>query len=104
MTTILCPACDAPILVAASSRWGGQLEAFDPEPGLGDHCDTRLSDDLTHATGAGAAVANLIGKIPLYRKHLWTCPQAMRVPAGKALPAIGGYSHKTSTGWGTIRE
>lgn len=82
--TRTCPACNQPILVVASSRWGGTLLPFDPEPGTGRHYDTMLSADLSHVTASMG---------PLYRGHVWSCLEGLKVPLDKALPGWGGYQH-----------
>lgn len=96
MTTSPCPACDAPILIADGSRHGGIRMPFDPEPGIGDHYDTQLAADLSHVVRSAAAAGNLKGRIPLYRAHMWTCTQGMRIPADQPLPMLQGYSHKAA--------
>lgn len=91
MTEITCPACDRPILVVNASRWGGMRLPYDPEPGIGEHCDTMLAADLSHVIAASPAAK---GTIPLYRNHRRSC--TLKVPMDRALPDIGGYSHSRS--------
>ena len=87
-----CPACDASVLLVAGSRRGGTPTAFDPDPRTGaDGYDTKLSDDLSHVAVPGAA--HLMGHWPLYREHsVMTCPQGLRVPAGRSCPSWAGYA------------
>jgi hypothetical protein len=87
-----CPACEAPVLLVDGARQGGTKQVFDPVPGTGPHYDTRLSDDLTHVAAPAAAAQNLKGRMPLYRSHRWSCPNQLKVPAGKKCPSWGGYS------------
>lgn len=95
MTTLPCPACGEQVLVVDSSRWGGTLEAFDPVPVKGGgRYDTHLSNERSYVVGAGQQVAHLIGRVPLYRRHSWTCAERMLVPMTRALPGWGGYSHR----------
>lgn len=69
---------------------------FDPEPGSGEHYDTMLSADLGYVSKPAAATSNLRGRVPLYRAHMWTCAQGMRIPADRPLPVLQGYSHKAA--------
>ena len=69
---------------------------FDPNPGSGEHYDTMLAPDLSHVSKPAAATSSLRGRIPLYRAHMWTCAQGMRIPADRPLPVLQGYSHKAA--------
>lgn len=91
-----CPACAVPILVTEGSRHGGQLEAFDPEPGTGPRYDVLLAPDLSCIALSSVGAGHLKGSVPLYRRHQWSCAEGMRVPMTRALPGIGGYSHKAA--------
>lgn len=97
-----CPACGAAILVVDGSRHGGQKEAFDPDPGNGDRYNTKLSADLSCIDIPAAGAGNLMGRIPLYRSHRWTCTAQMRIPSDRPLPRIGGYSHKAAARKGDV--
>ena len=81
-----CPACGELILVAAASRWGGHDLPFDPDPGIGPGYDTALAPDLSHVIPSAAGL--------LYRNHKRSCPNDLKVSMDRALPGIGGYSHK----------
>ncbi len=94
---VTCPACDAPVILAAEARQGGRPVAFDPDARLsGDQYDTRLSDDLSYVSARGGTTDHLTGHVPLYRPHQRSCPRGLRVPGGKACPSWAGYSQSAS--------
>ena len=93
-----CPACDATVLLTAGSRQGNTREVFDPMPSIGDRYNTRLADDLSYVSAPAAGAQNLQGRIPLYRPHLYSCPNGLKVPAGRPCPSWGSYRQAASGG------
>ena len=92
MSQEICPACDAKILLVDGHRQGGTKEVFDPQPSTGPRHNTRLSADLTHIATPAASAGNLIGRMPLYRPHRYSCPNGLKVRPPRSCPSWGGYS------------
>ena len=94
----LCPACDAVVLLTPGSRQGNTLEVFDPQPSTGAQYNTRLAEDKSYVAAPSASAQNLQGRIALYRPHRYSCPNRLRVPAGRNCPSWGSYQQAASGG------